>query len=341
MPDQEINRRTFLKVTTVAGTGMLVGCSFQSNPLVSTPDVKPEELGLFVRISKDNNITIISPTSEIGQGTHTAHAMIIAEELDADWENINVVTTNNINSEYNTDSWGVYTGGNRGIRFWWDRLRVIGAGTRELLVTAGAQKMDVPLIECTAQNGHVVHLPSGRQLSFGELALIASKLKPSSNPRLKSEENFRFVGRPMRRVDIPKKVNGSAVYSSDIRLPGMLYAAVRQSPFFGGKVSSFDKKTAMSHKGVKAVITSNNGIAVVADSTWNALKGIQSLDVHFEGGKKHNLGTKSLDALFSSNLEKMGKGQIQGEKTLDLEYEIQFLSHAAIELDKPEWALLE
>ena len=118
MPDQEINRRTFLKVTTVAGTGMLVGCSFQSNPLVSTPDVKSEELGLFVRISKDNNITIISPTSEIGQGTHTAHAMIIAEELDADWENINVVTTNNINSEYNTDSWGVYTGGNRGIRFW-------------------------------------------------------------------------------------------------------------------------------------------------------------------------------------------------------------------------------
>ena len=118
MPDQEISRRTFLKVTTVAGTGMLVGCSFQSNPLVSTPDVKSEELGLFVRISKDNNITIISPTSEIGQGTHTAHAMIIAEELDADWENINVVTTNNINSEYNTDSWGVYTGGNRGIRFW-------------------------------------------------------------------------------------------------------------------------------------------------------------------------------------------------------------------------------
>ena len=102
MPDQGINRRTFLKVTTVAGTGMLVGCSFQSNPLVSTQDVKSEELGLFVRISKDNKITIISPTSEIGQGTHTAHAMIIAEELDAEWENINVVTTNKIRSEYYT-----------------------------------------------------------------------------------------------------------------------------------------------------------------------------------------------------------------------------------------------
>ena len=114
MPDKKISRRTFLKVTTVAGTGMLVGCSFQSNPLVSSPDVKSEELGLFVRISKDNNITIISPTSEIGQGTHTAHAMIIAEELDAEWEKIKVVTTNKIRSEYYTSS-SVSTGGNRGI----------------------------------------------------------------------------------------------------------------------------------------------------------------------------------------------------------------------------------
>ena len=98
MPDQEISRRTFLKVTTIAGTGMLVGCSFQSNPIISTPYVEVEDLGLFVRISKDNNITIISPTSEMGQGTHTAHAMIIAEELDADWKNINALTTSSIRS---------------------------------------------------------------------------------------------------------------------------------------------------------------------------------------------------------------------------------------------------
>ena len=145
MPDQSVSRRTFLKVTTVAGTGMLVGCSFQSNPLLSTPNAKSEELGLFVRIAKDNKITIKRPTSEIGQGTHPAHAMIIAEEMDADWNNINVVTTNTIRSEYNTSS-DVSTGGNRGIRMWWDRLAEIGAGTRQLLEQACSLKMNVPIL---------------------------------------------------------------------------------------------------------------------------------------------------------------------------------------------------
>ena len=143
MPNQQISRRTFLKVSTIAGTGMLVGCSFQSNPILSTPNAESEELGLFVRIAKDNKITIISPTSEIGQGTHTAHAMIIAEEMDADWKNINVVTTNSIRSEYNTSS-DVSTGGNRGIRMWWNRLAEIGAGTRQLLEQACSLKMKVP-----------------------------------------------------------------------------------------------------------------------------------------------------------------------------------------------------
>ena len=142
MKNSNMNRRTFLKVTTVAGGGLLVGCTFQSNPNISAPTAISEDLGLFIRIAKDNSITIISPTSEMGQGTHTAHAMIIADELEADWKKINVVTTHTIRSEYNTDdSWGVMTGGNRGIRLWWDRLAEIGAGTRELLVEAGAQEM--------------------------------------------------------------------------------------------------------------------------------------------------------------------------------------------------------
>ncbi|MEE3121129.1 MAG: molybdopterin cofactor-binding domain-containing protein, partial [SAR324 cluster bacterium] len=253
MPDQEISRRTFLKVTTIAGTGMLVGCSFQSNPIISTPYVEAEDLGLFVRISKDNNITIISPTSEMGQGTHTAHAMIIAEELDADWKNINALTTSSIRSEYNTSS-DVSTGGNRGIRMWWDRLAEIGAGTRELLIQAGAQRMGVPIKECEAQNGYVLHRPSNQKFSYGLLAEAASKLNPPSSPKLKSKDHYRFVGKPMSRLDIPVKVNGSAVYGTDVRLPGMLYAAVSQSPFFGGKVTTFDKNAAMSAKGVIAVL---------------------------------------------------------------------------------------
>ena len=177
MAKQHLTRRTFLKVSTIAGGGLLVGCTFQSNPNLSAPTAKSEDLGLFVRISKDNSITIISPTSEMGQGTHTAHAMIIADELDANWKKIKVVSAP-VSSEYKTDSFGQYTGGNRGIRLWWDRLAEIGAGTREILVEAGAQKMEVSVKECEAQNGYVVHRPSGRKLSYGQLTEAASELEP-------------------------------------------------------------------------------------------------------------------------------------------------------------------
>ncbi|SVC38971.1 uncharacterized protein METZ01_LOCUS291825, partial [marine metagenome] len=232
---------------------MLVGCSYQSNPNLSTPNAKSEDLGLFIRIAKDNSITIISPTSEIGQGTHTAHAMIIADELEADWKKINVVTTHTIRSEYKTSS-TVGTGGNRGIRLWWDRLAEIGAGTRELLIKAGAQEMGVPVKECEAKKSYVHHRSSGRKLSYGQLAETASKLKPSSSPKLKTKDQYRFVGKAMPRLDIPTKVNGTAIYGTDVRLPGMRYAAVSQSPVFGGEVKSYDKAAAMAVRGVEAVI---------------------------------------------------------------------------------------
>jgi len=330
MKNTNMNRRTFLKVSTLAGSGLLVGCTFQSNPNLSTPTATSEDLGLFIRISKDNSITIISPTSEMGQGTHTAHAMIIADELEADWKKINVVTTHTVRSEYNTSS-DVSTGGNRGIRLWWDRLAKIGAGTREILVEAGAQKMEVTVKECQAQNGHVVHLPSGRKLSYGQLAETASKLKPSSSPKLKTKDQYRFVGKPMPRLDIPAKVNGSAIYGTDVRLPGMRYAAVSQAPVFGGEVKAYDRAAAMAVRGVEAVIPIPHGMSVVADSTWHAQKGLEALKVQFEGVGTAGLDQEELGRRFRTSLDDMGKTELSGEKVLDLEYEIQFLSHAALE----------
>jgi isoquinoline 1-oxidoreductase beta subunit len=309
---------------------MLVGCSYQSNPNFSNPTAKSEDLGLFIRISKDNSITIISPTAEMGQGTHTAHAMIIADELEADWKKINVVTTHTVRSEYNTSS-SVSTGGNRGIRLWWGRLANIGAGTRELLIEAGAQKMGVPAKECEAQNGHVLHRPSSGKLSYGQLAEAASRLKPPSSPKLKSKDRYRFVGSPMPRLDIPVKVNGSAIYGTDVRLPGMRYAAVSQAPVFGGEVKAYDKAAAMAVRGVEAVIPIPHGMSVVADSTWHAQKGLEALKVQFEGGATAGLDQEELGRRFRTSLDDMGKTELRGEKVLDLEYEIQFLSHAAIE----------
>ena len=325
-----MNRRTFLKVTTVAGSGLLVGCTFQSNPNLSNPTAKSEDLGLFIRIAKDNSITIISPTSEMGQGTHTAHAMIIADELEADWKKINVVTTHTVRSEYNTSS-DVSTGGNRGIRLWWNRLAKIGAGTRELLIEAGAQKMGVPAKECEAQNGHVVHLQSSRKLSYGQLAEAASRLKPPSSPILKSKDRYRFVGKPMHRLDIPAKVNGSAIYGTDVRLPGMCYAAVSQSPVFGGEVKAYDKAAAMAVRGVEAVIPIPHGMSVVADSTWHGQKGLEALNVQFVEEENAGLDQEGLGRRFQASLDDMGKTKLSREKVLDLEYEIQFLSHAALE----------
>jgi len=330
MLNQNLSRRTFLKVTTIAGTGMLVGCSYQSNPNLSTPNAKSEDLGLFIRIAKDNSITIISPTSELGQGTHTAHAMIIADELEADWKKINVVTTHTIRSEYKTSS-TVGTGGNRGIRLWWDRLAEIGAGTRELLIKAGAQEMGVPVKECEAKKSYVHHRSSGRKLSYGQLAETASKLNSSSSPKLKTKDQYRFVGKAMPRLDIPTKVNGTAIYGTDVRLPGMRYAAVSQSPVFGGEVKAYDKAAAMAVKGVEAVIPIPHGMSVVADSTWHAQKGLEALKVEFEGGTTGGLDQEELGRRFRTSLDDMGKSELSGEMELDLGYEIQFLSHAAIE----------
>ena len=330
MKNKNMNRRTFLKVTTVAGGGLLVGCTFQSNPNLSPPTAKSEDLGLFIRIAKDNSITIISPTSEMGQGTHTAHAMIIADELEADWKKIKVVSAP-VSSEHKTDSFGQYTGGNRGIKLWGDRLAEIGAGTREILVEAGAQKMDVSVKECEAQNGYVVHLPSERRLSYGHLTEAASKLKPSSSPKLKSRDQYRFVGKAIPRLDIPSKVNGSAIYGTDVRLPGMLYAAISQAPVFGGEVKAYDMDAAMAVKGVEAVRPIPHGMSVVADSTWHAQKGLEALNVQFEGGKTAGLDSEGIDGLFQASLDEMGKSELHGKKVLDLEYEIQFLSHAALE----------
>ena len=330
MKNKNMNRRTFLKVTTVAGGGLLVGCTFQSNPNLSPPTAKSEDLGLFIRIAKDNSITIISPTSEMGQGTHTAHAMIIADELEADWKKIKVVSAP-VSSEYKTDSFGQYTGGNRGIKLWWDRLAEIGAGTREILVEAGAQKMEVSAKECEAKKGYVVHRPSGRRLSYGQLTEAASKLKPSSSPKLKSRDQYRFVGKAIPRLDIPSKVNGSAIFGTDVRLPGMRYAAISQAPVFGGEVKAYDMDAAMAVKGVEAVRPIPHGMSVVADSTWHAQKGLEALNVQFEGGKTAGLDSEGIDGLFQASLDEMGKSELHGKKVLDLEYEIQFLSHAALE----------
>ena len=338
-----MKRRTFLKVSTIAGGSLLVGCSFSSPKLMSTPQASEEELGMWVRISTDNKITLIVPASEMGQHAHTGQAMLVSEELEADWNSIQVVHAPYHSEFINpaADPRNIQiTGGSSSISFWWEKLRQVGAGTREMLIEAAAKKWGVPVSECHARESQVLHSQSGRSLTYGQLAREAAKLSPPDSPTLKSPDQYRFLGKSIPKLHTPNRVNGTAQYGIDVRRPGMLFAAVQQSPVFGGQVKSYDETAAKAVKGVKAVVpipgrrfalSTGDGIAVVADTTWHAQKGLEAMDVKFVGGDTLGLNKSKVSKNLSAALDDMGKVDVQAEKVLEVEYEMPFLHHATME----------
>ena len=334
MKNTNMNRRTFLKVTTVAGGGLLVGCSFNTPKLMSTPQASEEELGLWVRISTDNKITLIVPASEMGQQAHTGQAMIVAEEMEADWNSIQVVHapyhSEFINSAADPRNIQI-TGGSSSISFWWEKLRQVGAGTREMLIEAAAQKWGVPASECKAESGRVRHSGSGRSLNYGQLASAAAKLSPPDDLVLKSPQQFQLIGKSIPKLHTPSRVSGTAQYGIDVRRPGMLFATVSQSPVFGGQVKSYDEAAAKAVRGVEAVVPIPNGVAVVGDTTWHAQKGLEAMDVEFEGGDTLGLNSVIVNEKLRAALDDMGKVDVQAEKVLEVEYEMPYLHHAAME----------
>jgi len=334
MKNTTMNRRTFLKVSAVAGSGLLVGCTFSSPKLLSTPQASEAELGFWVRIDTDDTVTLILPASEMGQQAHTGQAMLVAEELEADWESIRVVTAPYHSEFINpaADPRGIQvTGGSASISFFWEKLRQVGAGTREMLTTAAAQEWGVPVEECQADNGRIRHSGSGRSLSYGQLVIAAAKLSPPDSPALKTPDQFRLIGKSIPKLHTPIRINGTAQYGIDIRRPGMLFAAVSQSPVFGGQIKSYDEAEARAVRGVEAVVPIPNGVAVVADSTWHAMQGLEALKPEFEGGESVGLDSTKVTARLRAALDEMGKAEVTAEKVLDVEYEMPFLHHAAME----------
>ena len=349
MRKQTLKRRTFLKTSTLAGAGFAIGFTFDpfvslatgSGPSVSR--TKGAELGLWVRIASDGTITLIAPSSEMGQGVNTSLSMIIAEELEADWQSIKTETAPAHSDYKNPNNPLQFTGGSSSLRGFWEPLREVGAAAREMLKTAAAQKWDVPVNECEAKSGKILHKKSGREIGYGELAEAAGKLDVPSDPVLKSPEDYELIGKPVMRLDLPAKVTGSAQFGIDVRIPGMLFATVRQSPVFEGEVLSFDETAAKNVRGVVAVVQVSNGIAVVADNTWRAKKGMEALNPQFKDGK--TAGESSMPGLdsqqvreqFLAALDDDGKGENDAEHAaaglpfLDLEYEVPFLAHATLE----------
>ena len=328
----KMNRRTFLKVSTVAGSGLLVGCSFSSPKIMSSQEPSETELGLWIRIGQDDSITLVLPSAEMGQHAHTGQAMIIAEELEANWESINVINAP-INSEYvNPELFNKQrTDGSTSISAFWDKLRYVGAGTRMVLIKAAANKWNVPENECEATNGYIIHKKTSKKLSYGKLALSASKITLPEEPILKKPEEYKYIGNSVPKIHTKSKSNGKAIFGYDIRMPDMLFASVKQSPIFGGKLKSYDEKAVKNISGFISVVPVPNGIAVVANSTWRAMKCLEVLNPKFEGGNTKGLTSKKIKEVLTSKLDDLGKVEVVADKVLDVEYEVPYLHHATME----------
>ena len=310
----------------------MVGLTYESQSCLAAKVELSEELGIWIRISPDGTTTFIIPSSEMGQGVNTSLSMILAEEMEADWQMIKTetapVSSNYINPESNS---GQMTAGSSSVKGFWDPLRKAGAAVKLMLQQAAAQRWGIPVEECSAESGYIYRKNSSQKLSYGELAKAAGKFDIPTDPPLKNSKDYNLIGRSVNRIDIPGKTNGSAQFGIDVRLPEMMYATIRQSPVFGGEVLSYDEDTAKSIRGVKKVIPIPNGIAVIADNTWRAKRGMEALNVKFHGGETKGLESKQIQAELLKALDDEGKTKTEANQVLDLEYEVPYLSHAALE----------
>ena len=331
------NRRDFLKVTSSAGIGLMVGVVLPyKKRLIASGIAKDSfEPNVWIKIQSDNIINIVTAKSEMGQHIRTSIPMIIAEELEADWSHVKVVQAETHPDKYGSQS----TGGSGSIRRSYMRLRKAGATAREMLIEAASIKWDVPAKECKAQMSKVIHSKSKRSLSFGDLAPLAGTLNPPEDPNLKNEIDFKIIGNSMPGLDTHARVNGTAKFGLDIRLPNMLYATVLKCETFGGSVKSFNSKKAKKINGVKDVFEVEGGIAVVATNTWSAIKGQRALEVEWNHGDFHSWDSKKIKKM----MEKKSKGEaaiakedgniknLNNDLSIESKYEVSFTSHATME----------
>lgn len=282
----------------------------------------------WVRVGTDNLVTVIASKSEMGQGIRTALAMLVAEELEVEWPNVRVEQAP-LGAAYGSQM----TGGSNSIRTVSNAFRTAGATAREMLITAAAQTWNVGRDTCKAENGTVVHGPTGRKLSYGELASAAAKVPvpTAGSVRLKDNANLRLLGTRVPRIDNPQIVDGSAIYGLDVRLPGMLYAVVQRSPVLGGKVASFEATAAKAIPGVRQVVQIESGVAVVAENTWAALQGRDALKISWNEGPNAKLNSTDIRKLLQDRTGQLRELPVEAVTKLEAVYEVPFLAHAPME----------
>jgi len=269
----KLNRRAFVIGTAAAGAGLAIGLDipFGGPDVVRAAGGWPE-VNAWVVIQPDDTVVIRVARSEMGQGSLTGLAQLVAEELECDWSKVTTEFPTPGQSVARKRAWGDFsTGGSRGIRASHETVRKGGAAARMMLIQAAANEWKVPVGECTAANSIVTHTPSGKTISYGKLAEAAAKLTPPTDVKLKDPKDWKIAGKGLKRLDTPDKVTGTTVYGIDVKLPGMLNAAIKDCPVTGGKLKSFDEAKIAGMKGVKKVVkVGDSGVAVVADTWWHA-----------------------------------------------------------------------
>jgi isoquinoline 1-oxidoreductase beta subunit len=335
-----LTRRRFLETTALAGVAVVVGFRLDSRPAAAVEGLAPDA---FVRIAPDNTVTIISKHIEFGQGSYSGVATILAEELDADWSQVRVESAPSDAQRYGNRLLGgaQVTGGSTAMADSWDQMRRAGATARAMLVEAAAREWGVPAAEITVDGGVVSHAPSARRATFGELASKAAAITPPAQVTLKDPKDFKLVGKRPPRVDGRAKTDGSAQFTMDFVLPGMLTALIARPPRFGATVKSFDATAARRVKGVTHVVPVPTGVAVVAESFWAARKGREALRVTWDESRAETRGTDELYASYRVLAGTPGtRARREGDvdralrgaaRVLEAVYEFPYLAHAPME----------
>ena len=301
----QLNRREFLAAGSAGFAAVAAGSLVVAVPSVASAATPTPEIGAWVVVQPDERVIVRIARSEMGQGTLTGLAQLVAEELQCDWARVTTEYPTPGQNLARNRVWGNFsTGGSRGIRESQDYVRKGGAAARQMLVQAAAQRWGVPAAECQAQKGVVTHAASRRRASYGQLAEAASKLPVPADVVLKDPKDWTIAGKRLARLDTVEKTNGSQVYGADLNLPGMLSASIRACPVFGGTVKAYDEAPVLKMPGVKKVVrVGNNAVAVVADTWWRANKAVNALRIDWDLGPHAGVQQAAVDAMLREGLD--------------------------------------
>jgi len=345
-----LSRRQFIVGSAAAGGGLALGIAFEGEAQTAAPGPYSKgegEINAWVVIKPDDTCVIRIARAEMGQGTHTGLAQLVAEELECDWRKVAIEPITPHANLARERVWkDMATGGSRGIRGSNDYVRQGGAAARLMLVQAAATRMNCGVGELTVADGVITHAASGKKVSYGEVAADAAKLTPPDpkSIKLKDPRKWKVAGKPMKRLDTAPKVNGTHQFAIDLKLPGMMNAAIKQCPVFGGKVKSFDPAAIASRPGVKGVVkVGDSAVAVVADTWWHAKTALDALPISWDEGENAKQSSETIAARLKDGLTAnetffayradgdTAKTLAGAKKKLDAVYSTPFLSHACME----------